>query len=109
MSSEPLLFNFEPHPCVNSLQFLVYLGVYVDGLPTGAISRLDSAQFTADSLQLPWAQKKEREKGHQTGTACCSLTPDEVKPPVDFDRGVPLSGDSDHFWRDHPPKNGTGL
>ena len=37
------------------------------------------------------------------------LTPDEVKPLVDFDWGVsPFSGDSDHFWREHPP-NGTGL
>ena len=26
-----------------------------------------------------------------------------------MNRGVsPLSGDSDHFWREHPPKNGTG-
>ena len=32
------------------------------------------------------------------------------KPLVDFDRGVsPFSGDSDHFWREHPPNNGTGL
>ena len=29
---------------------------------------------------------------------------------VDFDRGVsPFSGDSDHFWREHPPNIGTGL
>ena len=38
------------------------------------------------------------------------LTPDEAEPLVDFDRGVsPFSGDSDHFWREHPPNSGTGL
>ena len=29
---------------------------------------------------------------------------------IDFDWGVcPFSGGSDHFWREHPPNNGTGL
>ena len=38
------------------------------------------------------------------------LTPDSAEPLLDFDRGVsPFSGDSDHFWREHPSNNGTGL
>ena len=31
------------------------------------------------------------------------------KPLVDFDWGVSPFRDSDHFWREHPPDNGTGL
>ena len=35
--------------------------------------------------------------------------PDEA-PLVHFDQGVsPFGGDSDDFWREHPPNNGTGL
>ena len=37
------------------------------------------------------------------------LTPEKFSPLVDFDWGVfALSGESDHFWREHPPHNGTG-
>ena len=39
-----------------------------------------------------------------------NVNPGEVKPLVDFDWGVsPFSGDSDHFWREHPANSGTGL
>ena len=32
------------------------------------------------------------------------------EPLVNFDWGVsPFRGESDHFWREHPPNNGTGL
>ena len=40
------------------------------------------------------------------------LTPDEVKPLVEFDWGVSNSFEwleSDHFWREHPLNNGMGL
>ena len=43
-------------------------------------------------------------------TIAVMLTPDVSRTLVDFDWGVsPFSGDSDHFWREHPPNNGTGL
>ena len=39
----------------------------------------------------------------------CNVNSGLVKPSL-IDRGVsPFSGNSDHFWREHPPNKGTGL